>query len=106
MTKFYVYGLIDPITEELRYVGSTYRLNKRYNEHISQLKKNSYKNNWIKQLLSQNIKPEMFIIEECETEEEMYKAEEWHIIYFKQMECRLTNNSIGGRGGSKGVIRS
>lgn len=103
---FYIYGLIDPITQELRYVGKTYNIRIRYNEHMSKLKKNTYKNNWIKKLLQNKLKPEIYCFEEFDSENDAYEAEEFYISYFKQIGCKLTNNSVGGRGGTKGSIRS
>lgn len=103
---FYIYGLIDPITKELRYVGKTYDLRIRYNEHLSNLKRNSHKNNWINKLISNGMRPEIYCFEEFDLEGKAYEAEEFYISYFRGIGCNLTNNSSGGRGGAKGIVRS
>lgn len=103
---FYIYGLIDPITNELRYVGKTYNLCIRYNAYLSNLKRNSHKNNWIKKLISNGMKPEIYSFEEFELEDKAYEAEEFYISYFRGIGCNLINESSGGRGGASGIIRS
>lgn len=72
-----IYGLIDPNTKELRYVGYAKDMRKRFNQHhrLSVLKKNTHKNNWIKSLLVQGQKAELIIIEEYQTAEELPQAE-------------------------------
>lgn len=55
----YVYGLYDPRTDELRYVGQTIKsLEKRLSIHIYQCKNiKNHKCNWIKSLLELNLSP-------------------------------------------------
>ncbi len=53
-----VYGLIDPRTGELRYIGKAQNLTRRLRQHLqpSELRANTYKVHWIKELLSNNLR--------------------------------------------------
>ena len=96
----YIYGLTDPITQELRYIGYTSRsLIERFGAHLSpsKLKNKTHKNHWIKSLLRNNIKPEIFVIQET-NEKEWKEDEQFNIAYFRSVGCRLTNQTLGGEG--------
>lgn len=99
MRSVYIYCLIDPTDNQIRYVGKTVNIKNRYkyhiNPHISDT--NKHKKNWINKLKSQNLLPEIFIIDEIECD-----GDEW-IIYeqywISQIRCwgfDLLNYSIGG----------
>lgn len=99
-----IYGLIDPNTKELRYIGYTSKLRARYRHHysISELRFNTHKNNWLKKLLSLGQKAELIVLEEHQTAEELPQAEIELIEYYKYIGCNLTNGTIGGDGASFG----
>lgn len=104
--SFKIYGLKDPITKELRYVGQTTKesTNYRFKGHINE-KKNTRKNQWIRSLKNKNTLPVIFIIDECYSLDELNRLEIFWIGYFKSIGCRLTNVTIGGDG-AKGVKQS
>lgn len=56
--QFIIYGLFDPITDELRYIGKTNDIVKRRSGHLRD-KSKTYKANWIRSLLALGLKPEM-----------------------------------------------
>ncbi len=94
----FVYGLCDPRTQELRYVGITNRVVDRHREHIRQAERgNTHLDRWIKQLLDAGLSPERFIIEEID-ESGRVESECFWIAYFKSIGCRLTNITSGGEG--------
>lgn len=71
----FIYELIDPCTELVRYVGKTKNPKKRYKSHLySSRKKRTHKECWINSLLTKGLKPvmriktvaEKNIINECE----------------------------------------
>ena len=94
-----IYVLKDPRTLDVRYVGATsQKLNRRLTGHIGDVKlknSNSYKINWIKELLKLNMRPIIESIEVvCETnwiEREKY----WYNFY---KTSTLTNSRDGGAG--------
>lgn len=99
-TQYKIYGLCNPKTNELKYIGFTAKsLAKRLSEHLTPTKliKNNHKNNWIKYLLNNNLKPEIFILQET-NEQEWQFDEQWNIAYFKSIGCKLTNGTAGGEG--------
>jgi hypothetical protein len=57
----YIYALIDPRTDEVRYIGKSIEPNKRLKSHIyassyiNDSSYNSHKSNWIRKLLSENL---------------------------------------------------
>lgn len=94
MKNINIYKLIDPITNEIRYVGKTKNvLSKRYNEHIYRAKQghDSHVYCWIRKLLKNNLKITIELIEEC-AEENWEEREKYWISYYPN----LTNISKGG----------
>ena len=98
MNTVYVYGLCDPITQQLRYIGKSNNLKKRYQSHIRYRDK-SHLTSWIKQLITIKKMPEMFLIEEVPIKE-WQEAERFWISYFKYIGADLVNMLPGGLGGA------
>jgi len=63
----YIYALIDPVTTFVRYVGKSKNPLFRYIQHCYAYDNND-KDNWIKQLKSIGLKPEIKIIDKVPTE--------------------------------------
>lgn len=99
-----IYALIDPETEEIRYVGKTVaKIEYRLSAHICEAKKGkskSHKNSWIIHLLNKGLKPKVKLI--TETEDNWIELEKYYISSFNN----LTNHSIGGDAGGLGVVQS
>ncbi len=95
MGTIFVYELIDPITDETRYIGITKNPNRRYREHLTRFKTNYYKVNWIKNLLGRNLKPIMNIIDEILIKEASF-WERHYISLYKSWNCKLTNYFLNG----------
>lgn len=96
---FKIYGLKDPITKELRYIGQTTQksIKNRLHNHVSE-KRNARKNQWIKSLRNKNTLPIIFVIDECYSLDELNYLEIFWIGYFKSIGCRLNNVTTGGCG--------
>lgn len=108
-----IYVLICPIDNSVRYVGQTTNtLNRRISKHKSDtrlyLKKNyklNYKNCWIFSLMKINVVNDLKIqlVEEIFAEnindgfDKMDEREIYWIKYYKELGCRLTNISPGGK---------
>ena len=93
MKTYYLYYLIDPNTNLVRYVGVTYRPKQRYKEHINSAKKEkNHKANWINSLLRNNQKPVFKIIFETQDKNEILEYEIKHITDNQN----LTNSTSGG----------
>lgn len=103
MRRFIVYGLRDPRTGEVRYVGKSINGTERPRQHVraSSLASSAstYKNSWLKQLVGSGLKPEIVILQECQTSEELLGAEKaWIVIGRQALGRRLTNLTHGGDG--------
>jgi len=105
MEAINIYILIDPVTKEVRYVGKTTNIKKRFNKHLNESRKSttSHKKAWIKSLLKKNLKPEMEIIDVVNNDEWKF----WERYWIEQMIAwgfKLTNETIGGDGVNKGTV--
>lgn len=100
-----IYGLIDPITKELRYIGLSKNIQVRYSQHCSHSAstKGSYLLNWLNNLQSKNLKPELIILEVCK-EKDLSENEIFWISYFKSLGCNLVNLTSGGENFNHSII--
>lgn len=99
--------LVDPITNEPKYIGKTYNLKKRLNIHIQKSKNKIGKLNknqsWIRSLLFNNLKPKIESLDIVpETEWKFW--EKYYITLFKSWGFNLKNGTNGGDGWEKGNI--
>jgi hypothetical protein len=98
-----IYGLFDPRTNELRYVGKTDQtLKDRLKAHIGRrnLTSKRHSSRWISGIINSGARPEIFEIEKVPPGWDWKECEEFWIEYFKSIGCRLTNISSGGEGAS------
>lgn len=94
--EVFIYGLVDPNTNQIRYVGKTVqKLNRRLSQHMSDNgKHNPHKFNWIAKLKKDGIKPKIVLLEECTKDNWVGKEKEWI-----QKLDNLTNLTQGGEDG-------
>ena len=85
----YIYSLKHPITNEVRYIGKTINVKRRYKQHLYD-KRNSHKANWVRSLRNEGLKPIMEVIEICTD-----NWQEREIFWISQFN-NLTNFSKGG----------
>jgi hypothetical protein len=98
----YIYGLVDPRTNFIRYIGKAKDTKRRYAGHLipSQLDQHSHhRANWLKELLRLGLKPIMEILETVPTSEWEKAEREW-IAMFRNIPGYpdLTNTTNGGEG--------
>lgn len=100
--KYTIYKLIDPTTNEIRYIGFTFNtLKQRLRSHCSE-KSKSHKSNWIQKLIADDTKPIIESIEEnILTYEECCEKEIFYIERYKSEGHRLTNMASGGNKNKK-----
>src|SRR3972149_6624196 len=92
-----IYGLDDPSTQELRYIGKTRQsLRRRLQGHL-RAKEICHRTSWINYLKTRDLKPGIFEIESV-SEDDADNAEKFWISYFKFIGANLTNNTEGGGG--------
>jgi hypothetical protein len=90
-----VYALVDPDSEEIKYVGKSIQPMVRYYNHISDsLRKKSAVYKWIDKLLKSEKHPKLFVLEEC-SEEKLEELEKHWIRKLNNEGANLLN--FGGR---------
>lgn len=94
--KTFIYELIDPRTDEPKYIGKSNNPQNRYKEHLKD-KKQTYKANWIKGLKEHGLKPRLNIIEEVEFNKWEF-WEQFYIDLYRSWGFKLTNLEKGGLG--------
>lgn len=92
----YIYIILNPVTNEVKYVGKTLNTKRRFYQHLH-TKLNSYCSKWIYSLLEKNIIPEFVIIDEVYEDNWQFYEEYW-ISQFKSWGFNLTNLTSGGEG--------
>jgi hypothetical protein len=101
MSKYYIYGLCDPFTQKLRYIGKTkMTLARRVWHHIKEAKtskRNTYKLNWIRSVLNKGKEPIIHVLRE--TSKENWREDETECISEAlKSGANLTNLTAGGDG--------
>lgn len=105
MKKYsYIYGLVDPRNNRIRYIGKSINPWKRFSNHScpSSLNKSlCNKNKWIKKLISLKLKPKLIILCKCLNKNTDIK-EKYYISYYKNKGYKLVNERPGGEGWPSG----
>lgn len=97
-SRWIIYALTDPRTSEVRYVGvTTMTVGMRLTRHLGEAKRGNpgYKNNWVRQLQGEGLRPQTSILEEGDGEGWAAAEQHW-IAHFRQAGARLTNIADGG----------
>ena len=99
--KVNIYTLEDPITKEIRYIGRTKNsLKVRLSGHLSKSKKGkNHKDNWLKNLTNQKLKPIINLLEVVEGWTESYQKEQQIIKEYLKKGFNLVNLHDRGEGG-------
>ena len=93
-----IYILIDPISNQVRYVGKTNNVSQRYKAHLNRARKHqTHKKNWIDKLKKEGLKPIIEIIDEVPINNWQYWETYW-ISQFRTWGFDLINYTNGGDG--------
>ncbi len=103
--KYLIYGLTDPRTEQVRYIGKSTIGMRRPREHGRKGRSNAKCKNWLKSLHAKGLKFGIVVLEVCENEESLNPAECRWIAYGRAENWELTNMTNGGEG-TTGHIKS
>lgn len=94
MRRVFIYGLCDPDTGELRYIGKSNNPKKRLSNHLTSRFK-SHRTSWIQSLLTKGRRPKLEILLEVpEVEWEFWEKD--LIKTFREGGADLVNTSSGG----------
>lgn len=98
----FIYILIDPRNNEIRYVGKTKNpLTARLAQHVDDViykQEQNWRTHWIAELLRLGYRPRIELIQEV-PDAFWRQAEPYWIAYYRAIGCRLTNGTEGGDGG-------
>jgi len=102
-TRYIIYGLADPKTKEIRYVGKSSSGEARARAHGAAwaIRNEGHLpvTRWILKLRRNGLEPEILILEVAQSPEELSELEK-HWIRLKKTEGRLLNLTDGGEGAS------
>lgn len=103
MTPNIVYGLIDPRSGELRYIGKSENGLVRAKSHRYNMGKdrNIPKAEWILSLAKEGLNYDIWVMHEQEKPAGLNEAEREAIELYRALGCNLLNRSEGGDGGRK-----
>lgn len=95
--QHYIYGLWDPTTGELRYVGKSDRPRERLSDQLKE-KAGTHRCHWVQSLVAQGLAPDQRIIDAVPFGDDWQAVERAYIAGAKTAGCRLTNATVGGDG--------
>lgn len=97
--RVFIYGLKDPESGVIRYVGKTKNLKGRFWRHLHDNVK-THKGCWLNSLKRKDLVPTLEILENC-LESEWVEREKFWIKHYKDLGNNLTNATEGGEGGTR-----
>lgn len=109
MSPFIIYGLVDPRTNAVRYIGRSSSGLRRPKHHAipSVLRKDrTHKGAWLRLLSGLGLKAEIIILEEFSTADDLGIAECFWIAQARGVGWMITNVTTGGDGGLSGMRHS
>jgi hypothetical protein len=97
----FIYGLVCPVENTVRYVGKAVRPEQRLACHISGARRFAYDHHtarWIRRLLADGLAPQLIILHEVQAGERWQDVEREFIASAADRGWRLTNSTAGGEG--------
>ena len=106
MRNIYIYALVDPRDDTIRYIGKTIQsLEKRMKSHLRR-RDGTRRARWIEELSASQQKPSIHILEVIRANKDWEKRERWWIAHGMDEGWPLTNVSDGGEGRAPGHYKS
>lgn len=106
-SRFLVYGLVDPQTDVVRYIGKSSSGLTRPKYHLYRnnivRENHTHKRAWLLELFDRGLRPAIRVLKECSSNEEVEEAERLLIKEYRQNGVGLTNLAEGGTSGSIGA---
>lgn len=96
--EVFIYGLMDPTTEEIRYIGKSVEPETRFRSHCNDNRVGIYNSRWIQKLARQGLSPRLEILEIIPPGGDWQGAEKRWIAKGRSLGWRLTNITDGGEG--------
>lgn len=93
----FIYGLIDPFTFKVRYIGKTINLRQRFDRQMNE-RSNTHRCHWIQSLRKKGKKPTQVVLQQLNDDEDWQAAEIKWIAIAKKYGWDLVNGTDGGDG--------
>lgn len=93
----YIYGLIDPFTNDVRYIGKSIRPDGRLRDHCND-RSSCHRTHWIQSVLAKGDKPRLVILEGLADNADWQAIERKWITYAREAYWPITNSTDGGDG--------
>jgi hypothetical protein len=97
----YIYALLCPLTESIRYIGKSQNPKKRLHGHIGEAVRSRYNHHtarWLRKISALDLVPEIVFLEEVAADARWQEAERRWIAYGRAEGWPLTNSTAGGEG--------
>ena len=94
----HIYILIDPRTDEIRYVGKSIRPHQRLQNHMNEPPTNCHRSHWLHELKGLGLYPLLDVVESISGECPWQESERYWIARLRSAGARLVNNTDGGDG--------
>ena len=94
----FIYALIDPETDVIRYIGKSIKPWDRLRAHVNEPPSNCHRSHWLQSLKAKRLEPLMVILESVRGEWPWQEAEKYWIARGWREGWSLTNNTSGGDG--------
>lgn len=97
----YIYGLLCPLSGDIRYIGKSVNPKRRLNGHLTGAKTGAYNHHtsrWIRKLDRNNLRPDLVVLQELKDGEDWRSAERDWISAALASGWPLTNSTAGGEG--------
>lgn len=96
----FIYALLEPDTNDVRYIGKSDNPKRRFQNHLTDKRKN-HRTSWIKSLKNKGQEPLLIILEEVAFEIWQIRERHW-ISFYREKGADLVNMTDGGEGGYLG----
>lgn len=93
----FIYGLVDPDSGDVRYIGKSIRPVERLSNHMNESSQ-CHRSHWLQSLRAQGKRPGMVLFERIEGEWPWQESERFWIAHGRAQGWPLTNNTSGGDG--------
>lgn len=93
----YIYALIDPDTDDVRYIGKSIRPHQRLKDHMNDTSF-CHRAHWLQGLKAKGKKPLVLILDRAPEGGDWQSAERYWIALGRDLGWPLTNNTSGGDG--------
>lgn len=88
---YWIYALVDPRNDEIRYVGQSLAIHQRFSEHTG-VNAGQVKAIWLKKLQSVGLRPKLMVFESALTLQTAVEAERYWINYCRTQGANLLND--------------